>query len=80
MPGVLEETTYIAFPQVIFTHANAPDDAVYAMAKAMYENAGVMGETFPPMRAFRPENMRGDPGIAEFHPGAIRFFEEVGLQ
>ena len=80
MPGVLEETTYIAFPQVIFTHANAPDDAVYAMAKAMYENAGVMGETFPPMRAFRPDEMRGDPGIAEFHPGALRFFEEVGLQ
>ena len=79
MPGVLEDDTYIAFPQVIFTHANAPDDAVYAMAKAMYENAAVMAETFPPMRAFRPEDMRGDPGIAEYHPGALRFFEEVGL-
>ena len=79
MPGVLEETTYIAFPQVIFTHANAPDEVVYAMAKAMYENAAVMGETFPPMRAFRPANMKGDPGIAEFHPGALKFFEEVGL-
>jgi TRAP transporter TAXI family solute receptor len=79
MPGVLEDTTYIAFPQVIFTHANADEDVVYAMAKAMYENAAVMGETFPPMRAFRPENMKGDPGIAEFHPGALRFFEEVGL-
>lgn len=80
MPGVLEETTYIAFPQVIFTHADVPDDVVFAMAQAMYENAAVMGETFPPMRAFRPENMRGDPGIAEFHPGAIAFFESVGLE
>ncbi len=79
MPGVLEDTIYIAFPQVIFTHANAPEEAVYQMAKAMYENASVMGETFPPMRAFRPENMKGDPGIAEFHPGALRFFEEAGL-
>ncbi len=79
MPGVLEETTYLAFPQVVFTHANVPDDVVYEMAKAMYENASVMAETFPPMRAFRPEDMRGDPGTAEFHPGAIRFFEEVGL-
>lgn len=79
MPGVLEDGTYIAFPQVIFTHANAPDDVVYEMAKAMYENAQVMADTFPPFRAFRPENMRGDPGIAEFHPGALRFFEEVGL-
>lgn len=80
MPGVLEETTYIAFPQVIFTHANAPDEAVYAMAKAMYEHAEVMANTFPPMRAFRPANMRGDNGVAEYHPGALRFFEEVGLK
>lgn len=80
MPGVLEETTYIAFPQVIFTHVNAPDEAVYAMAKAMYEHADVMANTFPPMRAFRPENMRGDNGVAEYHPGALRFFEEVGLK
>lgn len=79
MPGVLEDTVYIAFPQVIFTHANAPDDVVYQMAKAMYENAQVMADTFPPFRAFRPENMKGDPGLAEFHPGALRFFEEVGL-
>ncbi len=79
MPGVLEDGTYIAFPQVIFTHANVPDDVVYAMAKAMYEQAAVMGETFPPMRAFKPEDMNGDPGIAEYHPGALKFFEEVGL-
>ena len=79
MPGVLEDGIYIAFPQVIFTHAGVPDDQVYAMAKAMYEQSAVMGETFPPMRAFRPENMKGDPGIAEFHPGALKFFEEMGL-
>ena len=79
MPGVIEDGTYIAFPQVIFTHAGVEDDVVYAMAKAMYENAQVMADTFPPFRAFRPENMKGDPGIAEFHPGALKFFEEVGL-
>ena len=80
MPGVLEETVYIAFPQVVFTHAGVPDDVVYAMAKAMYEQAAVMGETFPPMRAFKPANMRGENGISEYHPGALKFFEEVGLK
>ncbi|MCO4817413.1 TAXI family TRAP transporter solute-binding subunit [Planktomarina temperata] len=80
MPGVLEDDTYIAFPQVVFTHAGASDEAVYQMAKAMYEQGKVMGETFPPMRAFKPADMRGDIGISEFHPGAIRFYEEVGLK
>jgi uncharacterized protein len=79
MPGVLEDTVYIAFPQVVFTHAGVSDDAVYALTKAMYEHAKVMADTFPPFRAFKPEDMRGDPGVAEFHPGALKFFEEVGL-
>jgi len=80
MPGVTEDATYIAFPQVVFTHADVPDEVVYQMAKAMYENAETMAETFPPFRAFRPEDMKGDPGVAEFHPGALKFFEEVGLK
>jgi len=80
MPGVLEDTTYIAFPQVVFTHAGASDEAVYQMTKAMYEQSAVMGETFPPMRAFKPADMMSDSGIAEFHSGALRFYEEVGLK
>ena len=79
MPGVLAETTYIAYPQAVFTHAGADEDVVYQMTKAMYEQAAVMGETFPPMKAFRPEDMHGDAGAAEFHPGALRFYEEVGM-
>ncbi len=80
MPGVLEDTIYIAFPQVVFTHANVPDDVVYAMAKAMYEQAAVMGETFPPMRAFKPAEMRGALNKSAYHPGALKFFEEMGLK
>jgi hypothetical protein len=49
------------------------------MAEAMYNGAETMGATFPPMRAFRPEDMRGDAMNVEFHPGALRFFEDVGL-
>ena len=79
MPGILEDGTYIAFPQVVFTHAGVPDEVVYQMAKAMSEQAKVMGETFPPMRAFRPADMKGDPGVAKFHPGALKFFKEAGL-
>ncbi len=79
MPGVLEDTVYIAFPQVIFTHAGASDDVVYAMTKAIHENAQVMIDTFPPFRAFKPADMKGGQVVAEYHPGALRFFEEAGL-
>lgn len=78
-PGVLEDTVYIAFPQVVFAHAGVPDDVVYQLVRAMHERADVMVQTFPPMAAFRPADMRGDPGVSQFHPGALRFFEEAGL-
>ncbi|HSG94467.1 MAG TPA: TAXI family TRAP transporter solute-binding subunit [Afifellaceae bacterium] len=78
-PGVLEDGVYIAFPQVVFTHAGVSDDVVYAMAKAMYEGKEQMVATFAPFGAFDPAAMRGNPGAAEFHPGALKFFEEVGL-
>ena len=78
-PGVLEDTTYIAFPQVVFTHADVPDDVVYQMTKAIYEQAAVMTETFAPMAAFNPADIMGDPGNAAYHPGALKFFAEAGL-
>ena len=79
-PGVLEDGVYIAFPQVVFTHAGVSDDVVYAMAKAMYEGKESMVATFKPFGAFDPKAMHGDPGAVEFHPGALKFFEEVGLK
>lgn len=78
-PGVLEDASYFAFPQVIFTHANAPDDVVYAMVKAIHEGKESMAGTFPPFNLFDPAEIKGDPGVAEFHPGALKFFEENGL-
>ena len=78
MPGVIEDTMYIAFPQVVFTSASVPDDVVYAMAKAIHDGKASMAATFPPFNAFDPAAMKGDPGEAEFHPGALKFYEEMG--
>ena len=79
-PGVLEDGTFIAFPQVVFTHSGVSDDVVYAMAKAMHEGKDAMVSTFGAFRGFNPAKMKGDPGVAEFHPGALRFFKEIGLK
>ncbi|HSM42287.1 MAG TPA: TAXI family TRAP transporter solute-binding subunit [Afifellaceae bacterium] len=78
-PGVTETAWYMAYPQVVFTHAKAPDDVVYAMAKALYEGKEVLGKSFPPFRAFNPQDMAGDVSPSQFHPGAVKFFKEVGL-
>lgn len=78
-PGVEETATYFAYPQVVFTHANVPDEVVYEMAKVLHEGKDEMAATFPPFNAFNPEDMVGDLGVSEYHPGAIAFYEEVGI-
>lgn len=78
-PGVNETGTYIAYPQLVFTNAAVDDDTVHAMAKVLYENQAAMAEAFPPFRQFVPDDMVAEVAPAEYHPGAIRFFEEIGL-
>ena len=79
-PGVLEDATYFAYPQVVFTHADVPDEVVYEMAKAIHEGKESMAATFPPFREFDPAEMRANAGVTEFHPGALQFFEEQGIE
>ncbi len=78
-PGVEEKATYFAYPQIVFTHAGVDDDTVYQMTKVLYESKDLMAQTFPPFNSFDPQDMVGDSTPSEYHPGAIRFYQEVGL-
>ncbi len=78
-PGVEETATYFAYPQVVFTHAGVSDEMVYQMAKTLHEGKEIMASTFPPFNAFNPDDMVGEIAPAQYHPGAIRFYEEIGL-
>lgn len=78
-PGVSEPTWTLTYPQAIAAGENMSEEAVYAVAKAMYENAKELGKLLPPFRLFKPENMVGDSGGVPYHPGAIKFYKEVGI-
>ncbi len=79
MPGVEADGWFFAYPQLVFTHAGASEEAVYAMAKAMHEGKQTMRDSFPPFGAFNPDNMVGDVAPAQYHPGAIKFYKEIGI-
>ena len=79
-PGVLEEGWYMAYPQLVFTNKDVPDDIVYQMAKIIHDNKEGMAKIFPAFNAFNPdEDMVADTGPAQYHPGAIKYFKEIGL-
>lgn len=79
-PGVLAEGWFLAYPMMVFANKDVPDDVVYKMTKIIYENQKGMGEIFGPLKTFDPKDdmvRNTAPGV--YHPGAIKFYKEVGL-
>ena len=62
----------------VITSADAPDDLVYNWTRLLYENRELVVEKHAAGRAINPNNVVRDTGT-EFHPGAIRFYEEAGI-
>lgn len=79
-PGVLAPGYFIAYPMLVFTSKSVPDDAVFKLTKVIYESQKSMGEVFAPMKSFDPKkDMVGDTAPGQYHPGAIKFYKEIGL-
>ena len=62
----------------LITAADAPVDLIYNATKLLYENQALVVEKHAAGRAINPGNVVRDTGT-EFHPGAIRFYEEAGI-
>ena len=60
------------------TSADVSDDLVYSVTKLLYENRELVVEKHAAGRAINPNNVVRDTGT-EFHPGAIRFYREIGI-
>lgn len=69
----------IAQPNILAARADVPDEDVYAITQAMYENLPFLNNIHPATRAMALEKaITGLP--MPLHPGAARFFEEQGLE
>ena len=62
----------------LITSADAPDELVYTVTRLLYENRELVVEKHAAGRAINPSNVVRDTGT-EFHPGAIRFYQEIGI-
>lgn len=64
-------------PVMLVTSADVPEDVVYNVAKALFENQKTLVDVHQVMQAFTPENAAANPPVP-MHPGAERYFREVG--
>jgi hypothetical protein len=58
--------------------ADADEDLVYRVAKTIYDSRARVTEKHAAGRAINPANVVRDTGTP-FHPGAIRFYSEIGI-
>jgi uncharacterized protein len=59
--------------------ADLPDDLVYQLVKAVFENQPRLVKAHPAARETLPQNVDKDTFLP-FHPGAIRYYREIGIK
>lgn len=62
----------------LITAAGQDEELVYRVARALWERREAVAERHAAGRAIRPEVVARDTGTP-FHPGAIRFYRELGV-
>jgi|TARA_B110000483_G_C18196686_1_gene543323 TRAP transporter TAXI family solute receptor len=69
----------IGSPNVLVTRSDIPEDVVYNVTKVIWENLATLQEIHGATKDMRLEIATDGLG-APLHPGAIRYYREVGLE
>jgi TRAP transporter TAXI family solute receptor len=62
----------------LITYANVDEELIYQMTKTIWENREEIAKQHPAAKAINEKNAARFTGT-EFHPGAIRFYKEIGI-
>ncbi len=76
--GILKPTKIIAFDFLLNTAAEVPNDVVYKVVKALHFNKKGLMASFKGLGGFKPKRMTKKYAGLTYHPGAIKFYKEVG--
>ena len=72
------EVPSIGMLTTVVTHADTPEDIVYTLVKALFENLDSLRQQHPALQGLTATGMlRG--GQAPLHPGALKYYLEAGL-
>jgi TRAP transporter TAXI family solute receptor len=74
-----ENVDTFAVKATFVTNAEIPDDVVYAITKEIFDNLEDFKKLHPAYEVLTKENML-EALTAPIHPGAMRYYKEVGLK
>jgi uncharacterized protein len=79
LPGIDKPTRVMAYDFLLNSSLAVPEEIVYKVTKAMAESKSMLVDVTKAFRGFDPKKMAPDYPVLKFHPGAIRYYKEVGL-
>ena len=78
VPGIDEPTFVNVIDYTLFAGADVSEDMVYKTVKALWEKESDLLAGGPFWNGFTKEEMGKDVGLT-YHPGAIKFYKEMGV-
>lgn len=87
-PAKIDQSLYLSQPQdvttaavnaVLFSRADLPDDVAYALVKALFSQFDRFRAMHPAFVRLQPQQLLDGPLAAPLHPGAERYYREIGL-
>jgi TRAP transporter TAXI family solute receptor len=77
-PEIRQEMPLVVYDFTMQSHADVPEDVVYKVVKAMHGHKKELAATFAGLRRFDTKTMAIHYDGLEYHPGAIKFYKEIG--
>ena len=79
LAGIIGPTYLMEYYIVLLTNKDESDDLVYKVVKTVYSNKAGLVAGHPSFNAFTQGGMAVQHERLTYHPGAIKFFKEVGI-
>lgn len=76
--GFDKPTNIVGFDFLLLTSIKVSDDVVYKVVKAIHGNKPGLLASFKGLGLFNPGRMSKTYAALQYHPGAIKFYKEVG--
>ncbi|WP_051207720.1 TAXI family TRAP transporter solute-binding subunit [Saccharospirillum impatiens] len=78
-PGNPDPVQTLGMAATVVTTTQMPEEIAYRIVKAVFENFDTLTRLHPAFASLDPATMVNDGLSAPLHPGARRYYEEVGL-
>ncbi len=76
--GQKEDITTFGVGATLITSADVPEDVVYNLVKAVFDNFSAFKKLHPAFKNLKETEMIRDSLSAPLHPGAVKYYKERG--